>query len=41
MEKKTKAFFVPILKSEFDLTNFDVEFTNCQVNSFEESPEVG
>ena len=31
-----KAFFVPILKSESDTGNFDVEFTSCQVESFEE-----
>ena len=37
-QKKLKPPFVPILSSEIDTTNFDTEFTKCQVHSYEESP---
>lgn len=30
---------MPKLKSEIDITNFDVEFTNCSIeSSYEKSP---
>ena len=29
-----KAPFVPILKSDADISNFDEEFTNCSVESY-------
>lgn len=38
LQRKLKPPFVPILSSEIDTTNFDSEFTNCQVQSYEESP---
>ena len=33
-----KAPYVPVLKSKADTGNFDVEFTSCPVESYEESP---
>jgi hypothetical protein len=31
--KKIKAPFIPKLSSDIDITNFDVEFTSCSVES--------
>lgn len=33
-----KAPFVPKLGSKTDTNNFNVEFTSCKVDSYEESP---
>lgn len=39
LTRKIKAPFVPKLSSDIDITNFDVEFTSCSVESFgEKSP---
>jgi hypothetical protein len=38
LSKKIKAPCAPILKSKSDTDNFGVEFTNCPIHSFEESP---
>lgn len=38
LAKKIKAPCAPILKSNADTANFDVEFTSCPVHSYEESP---
>ena len=35
-----KAPFAPVLKSKEDTDNFDVEFTSCPVDSYEESPGI-
>lgn len=32
--KKMRPPFIPILSSDADTTNFDPEFTNCQVQSY-------
>ena len=40
MQRKIKAPFVPVLKSKDDTDNFDVEFTTCPVESYEESPGI-
>lgn len=38
--KKIKAPFVPKLSSDIDITNFDVEFTSCSVESLgDKSPQ--
>jgi classical protein kinase C len=38
--KKIKAPFVPKLSSDLDLTNFDVEFTSCSLESVgDKSPD--
>lgn len=39
LEKKVKAPFIPKLGSKTDTGNFNVEFTNCELNSHEDSPE--
>jgi serum/glucocorticoid-regulated kinase 2 len=33
LNKKIKAPFMPKLSSDIDITNFDVEFTSCSVES--------
>jgi hypothetical protein len=38
--KKLRPPFVPILKSETDTDNFDPDFTNSKVHSYEESPGI-
>lgn len=38
LEKKLKAPFVPKLGSKTDTNNFNIEFTSCKVDSYEESP---
>lgn len=35
VHKKIKAPFVPKLNSDIDVNNFDVEFTNCEPESYE------
>lgn len=40
LEKKIKPPFVPKLKTELDLTYFDEEFTNCEINSYNEPEQV-
>ena len=37
LEKKLKAPFVPLVKSFSDVSNFDPEFTQCDVESFSEA----
>ena len=40
MHKKVKPPFMPRLSSDIDITNFDVEFTSCSVESKgEKSPD--
>lgn len=45
LTKKVKAPFVPNIKSEIDVSNFDPEFTECGIDSYNESsiksPEDG
>ena len=36
-ERKLKAPFVPLVKSYSDVSNFDPEFTQCEVESFNEA----
>ena len=38
INKKIKAPFVPLVKSEVDVSNFDTEFTECDVESACSSP---
>lgn len=33
LEKEAKAPFIPIIKHEIDVSNFDREFTECDVDS--------
>ena len=40
MSRSIKAPFVPILTSDADISNFDEEFTNCSVESYNEN-EIG
>lgn len=35
--KNIKAPFIPLIKSEVDVSNFDPEFTECSVNSYTEA----
>lgn len=35
--KKIKPPFIPIVKSDVDVSNFDPEFTECEVESMSES----
>jgi serum/glucocorticoid-regulated kinase 2 len=37
LKKKQKAPFVPNIKSEIDVSNFDPEFTECDVESYNEA----
>lgn len=37
MARSIKAPFVPILTSDADISNFDEEFTNCSVESYNEN----
>eukprot|EP01016_Furgasonia_blochmanni_P007664 TRINITY_DN1306_c0_g4_i1.p1 TRINITY_DN1306_c0_g4~~TRINITY_DN1306_c0_g4_i1.p1 ORF type:complete len:297 (+),score=57.83 TRINITY_DN1306_c0_g4_i1:183-1073(+) len=37
LQKKLRAPFVPVLKSELDVSNFDAEFTEIPLDSFNES----
>ena len=39
LEKKVKAPFTPKLGSKTDTGNFNVEFTSCKLDSYEDSPE--
>ena len=39
LNKKVKAPFIPIVKSEVDVSNFDPEFTECDVESVKSSPK--
>ena len=36
-DKKLKAPFIPLVKSYSDVSNFDPEFTQCEVESFSEA----
>jgi len=36
LHKKIKAPFMPKLNSDIDITNFDVEFTSCSIESINE-----
>jgi serum/glucocorticoid-regulated kinase 2 len=36
-QRLIKAPFLPILKSELDLTNFDVTFTNSEIESYQDT----
>jgi serum/glucocorticoid-regulated kinase 2 len=36
-DKKLKAPFIPLVKSFSDVSNFDPEFTQCEVESFSEA----
>lgn len=37
MTKSIKAPFVPILNSDADTSNFDEDFTNCSVESYNDN----
>ena len=37
MARSIKAPFVPILTSDADISNFDEEFTNCSVESYNQN----
>lgn len=37
INKKLQAPFVPIVKSDTDVSNFDAEFTECPVDSYNEA----
>jgi hypothetical protein len=40
MSRSIKAPFVPILASDSDISNFDEEFTNCSVESYNENSDI-
>ena len=39
MNKRIKAPFIPVRKSDTDVSNFDSEFTECNVESYTPSPK--
>lgn len=41
LKKELPAPFVPYINSEADVSNFDKEFTECNLNSFNESHSIG
>ena len=40
MSRSIKAPFVPILTSDTDISNFDEQFTNCSVESYNENNDT-
>ena len=40
MARSIKAPFVPILTSDADISNFDEQFTNCSVESYNENNDL-
>ena len=38
--KQTEAPFVPNLKFELDVSNFDTEFTQCEVDSYGDNTDL-
>lgn len=41
LKKELPSPFLPFINGESDVSNFDKEFTECNINSFNESQSLG
>ncbi len=41
LKKQVTAPFVPFVSGEADVSNFDKEFTECNIHSFNDSQSIG